>query len=556
MANQITDNRTQLADADNITDGISGSWTGSTSVAQDTTTFIEGAGSITEQMTNSERTILWNAGTTVNLNGQHIYIWVNCGVVGLLLAKASGGFKIRFAGPTVTNYFDAWVGGNDDWPNSVAGGWVQFVLDVTATRASAVAAGHTGGTPPADTAIQHIGVAATTSAMTKVADNTWVDAIWRLPASTPGIIIEGRNAGTTPWSVSDIFTQLGISAGSFRPGAGGSWVCNTPVQIGINDTTTHEFSDTNELILWDNQEFVGTTLYGISALGNAGGTTNVTLGVKSGSGDSATGAQGLTFQAAAAGVRFYMDFDDPNIDSIGLYGCTFKHGSDFQLDDAAVESISCLFLDCTSAAVSNSRFQRNQIVDPNVTSGVAFVTTDDFSDIKYCDFQSSGNGHAIELLATSPIISPQADLGNVFTGYSASPETDAAIYNNTGNAITVNVTDAATPSHRNGAGASTTFSNNISVTITGLQPNSEVRVYYAEDFTSPYDTTEIAGVENVGSPTEFQFSAPAGTVVDIVVFHRDYVLPPNNRIKNYTVPTSSTEFPVSQIPDRNFSNPV
>lgn len=488
MANTITDNRTQLADANNITDGISGSWTGSTSPVQDTDVKIEGTGSIAEQMTNSERTILWNAGTTINIDGQTIYIWVNCGVVGLLLTKASGGFKIRFAGPTTSNYWDAWVGGSDDWPNAVAGGWVQFAITVNVARAIAITAGHTGGTPPANSAIQHIGIAATTTAMTKVSDNTWVDAIWRLPASTPGIIVQGRNGGTTDWSFSDIYTQLTSSAGCFRPGAGGSWVCNTPIQIGINDTSTHGFSDINELVLWDNQEFISADLYGISALGNAGGTTNITLGVKTGTGDAATGAQGVVFQAASTGQRFFMDFDDPNLDSVGLYGCSFVHGADAQIDDAAVEVIGSLFLDCNSATLDGCVFLRNSVISPNRLTNTAWGWTADMSNVKFCTFQSSGTGHALTL--TTTLVTPQTSKGNKFIGYAAQGGTagDRAIYNNAGGAVTINVTDLGdTPTYRDGTGASTTVQNAVNITITvkdaanNLLDNIRVAVYDSGD---------------------------------------------------------------------------
>lgn len=439
-------------------------------------------------MTNSERTILWNAGTTLNLTDNVIYIWANCGVVGLLLSKASGGFKVRFTGPSTANYWDAYVGGNDSWPNAVAGGWVQFAIDVTSARATAVTNGWTGGTAPANSAIQHIGIAATTSAMTKVSDNTWVDAIWRLPPNTAGILVQGRNGGTTPWTFADMYTQLGVGSGALKLGPGGTYVLNTPIQIGISDTTTHEFSDSNQTILWDNQEYITDSLYKLSALGNAGGTTNVTLGVKTGTGDDATGAQGVVFQAAASGARFSLDFDDPDVDLVGLYGCTFTHAGDAQLDDPAVEAIGCLFLDTTGATLSNGRFQRCSVVDPNVATGVAWGITDDLTDIKFCTFQSNGVGHAIEL--TTPRVATQASKGNLFSGYAAQGGTanDRAIYNNTAGAVTINVTNLGdTPSYRDGTSASTTVNNAVDVTITVLDPanspisTAQVAVYRTSD---------------------------------------------------------------------------
>lgn len=554
MANSITDNRTKLADAANITDGVAGSWTGSTSVVQDTDVYIEGAASIAEQMTNSVRTILWNRGTTINLTNTHIYIWANCGVVGLLATKASGGFAIRFCGPTTSNFFEVYVGGSDSWPNAVAGGWVQFVIDVGAAAASP---SNTGGTPPAVSAIQHIGIAALTTTMTKVSDNTWVDAIWSLADGTPGILVQGRNGGTTPWNSADIYTQLGQSAGCFRPGPGGAWVINTPIQFGVNDTTTHDFLDTNAIWLWDNQEYAAADLYGLSALGNSGGTTNVTFGVKTGTGDDATGSQGLTIAAATTGVRWYMDFDDANLDTIGFYGCSLQHGADFQLDASSVQAISCLYIDCTSATISNSLQLRNSVIDANTADATAFMITDDIGDIRLCRFEWS-DGHAIQI--TSNTVSPQTSKGNLFTGFSGTPgtnstpssgSTDAAIYNSSGGALTINVTTAGdTPSVRNAASSTTTVNNNINTTLTGLKDNTEVRVY------TTGTTTELAGIEDAtdgsaGART-FSFSLTAGTGVDIQIFNVDYN---PVRLINFVVPSSDSSVPIQQIADRWYTNP-
>lgn len=548
MANQITDNRTAVADAANITDGIAGTWVGSTSPAQDTDVYIEGAASIAEQMTNSLRYVMWNAGSAQNFSNNVFYIWINCGVVGLLTSKASGGFRIRFAGATITDYFEVYVGGSDSWPNAVAGGWVQFVVDIEGARSTAVTNGWTGGTTPATSAIQYVGYAAITSAMTKVADNTWIDAIWRLPDGNPGIIVEGRNAGTTPWDFADIYTQLGQSAGCFRPGPSGTWVINTPLQIGINDTTTHEFSDSNALILWDNQEYAPTDLYKISALGNAGGTTNVTLGVKTGSGTAATGAQGATIQAASTGVRWAMDFNDPNLDSVGLYGCTFQHGGIFDLDDPAVDIASVAFLDCSKAHVSNAVVVRPLVVNANTTTGNAFMDTDDIGDIAYGSFSFSA-GHAIEILSGGP--ATQSNIGNIFLGsyggtpgdnlVSSSGSNDAMIYNNSGAAKTFNRSGGGTqPSFRNGASATSDDVASISLTFTPLIAGSDVSVFSAGSNT-PISSTDSSG-------TSYVASVDAGASIDYKIYRKGY-LP----IEVFNVSFSATQnVLVAQQADRNY----
>ena len=551
MANQITDNRTLLFNGNSTTADNGGDWTSlsSTSVTLDTDVKIEGTGSIAEQITNSTRTILWDNGSTIDVSNSHFYVWVNCGIVGLLATKASGGFTVRMTGPSSANFVEWYVGGSDDWPTAIAGGWVQFVVDTAATPSN------TGGTAPALTAIQGFGVAAVTGGtMTKVADNTWVDAGWTLADGTAGIIVEGRNGGTTDWDFADILTQITTASGALKAGPSGTYVLNTPIQIGINDTTTHGFADTNQTILWDNQEFAAADLYKFSALGNAGGTTNITLGLKTGTGSAATGAQGVTFQGAATGVRFDVDLNDANLDTIGLYGCNFVHGGTLDLDAASTDLASCLFLDCSKANVSNATIVRATVVDANTADGTAFMVTDDMSDIINSSFFFS-DGHAIELNATTP--TSQNNVGNQFSGYTNTiNSTDAAILNSAAGSLSISSSGGSnlnTSSYRNTGGGSVTITNNISVTLTGMKDNTEVRVY------TTGTTTELAGVENATTGTtddrSFTFSLSAATVVDIAIFNVNWIFPPNNRIDGYTVPGSDTSLPVTQISDRNYENP-
>lgn len=469
MANQITDNRISRAVAQTSAPA-SETWEasgGGGSVIEDTTTFIEGTTSVTEQISDSRRVMLYDNGSTIDISNSHVYIWVNCGVVGRLESKANGGMTVRLTGPTSTNFVEWYVGGNDSWPASIAGGWTMFVVDTASTPSN------TGGTPPALTAIQKIGISAITTAMTKAADNTWVDAIWTLADGNPGIIVEGRNAGTTDWTFADINTQLGDSAGMFVQSDGGAWKCNAPIQFGINDTTTHGFTDTNATLLWDDQEFVASDHYGMTALGNSGGTTRVILGAKSGTGTAATGAQGGNILAAATGARYFMDFDDPNLDDIGFYGVNFQHGGDFQLDDAATSAISCLFIDCSSANITDCRdFLKNKIIDANTADGVAFITTNDLADMVLNEFEFS-DGHAVELTTTPSKVTSQTDDGNKYSGYGATGTNDAEYYNNTGaGLVTISVNSPGNGAdYRNGTSATTTVQNTVTLTVTVKDSN-------------------------------------------------------------------------------------
>jgi len=541
VANTITDNRTVLFVA-KTSAPASETWEasgGGGSATEDDEIFIEGDTSIAEQISDSIRVLLWDNGTTQDLSNGHIYIWANCGVVGLLETKANAGFTVRLTGPTSANFVEWEVGGSDSWPTAILGGWVMFVVDTASTPSN------TGGTPPALTAIQKVGISAQTVSMTRAADNTWVDAGWFLPDATPGIIIEGRNGGSTDWTFADINTELGDAAGMFVQGEGGAWVCNAPIQFGVNDTVTHAFTDTNQVILWSDQEHAASDLYKLSALGNSGGTTNVTMGIKTGTGDDATGAQGCIFKAATGGVRWDMDFDDPDVDGVNMYGCLFIHGGAFVLDDAAVLFISSAYLDCTSALVSNSEQLRCSVIDANTADDEPFMTTDDMGDLVFCSFEFS-DGHGVGL--TTPRVASQSSKGNSFLGYGAIGTTDAAIENDTGGAVEISTTSGASVAehtYQNGSGASTTVTGAVAITVTPIVTGSEVRAYLTGT------GTEVDGIENSAS-TFHELTLVSGEAVDIVVHSYD---PPREPIRVNNVSfTADQDFVVFQRLDRNFIN--
>ena len=475
MADSITDNRTNVTTAESTTNWTDLTGTGSTATV-DNEVFIEGSNSLGEYSTNSDFGQMYNFGAT-DVSNNVFYIWIYCTVVSFLDSKATGGFRIRFAGSTIGDFFEVYVAGNDEWPTAIEGGWTQFVVDIEEAHANS---DNTGGTKPATSSVERVGWASNCTSMPRMVDNTWVDQIARLPAGSPGIIVQGQNGGTVDWDSADIFTELGNAAGTFLPAPGGAWKINTPIQFGIDDTEDHGFADTNTTWLWDEQEFVADGFYGLSAIGNSGGTTNVDFGVKTGTGDDATGAQGASIQSAATGPRWFMDFDDPDLDAINLYGCSFQHGGDFLLNDPAVSVISSLYIDCTSALVSNSEQLRNKIINADTADGVAFMTTDDLTDVVFCEFFFS-DGHGIEL--TTPNTSSQISKGNLFTGYAAQGGTanDRMVYNNSGaGLVTISIQEQGTfITYRNGTSATTDVVNSVNITLQDVVLGSQCAVYEA-----------------------------------------------------------------------------
>ena len=80
------------------------------------------------------------------------------------------------------------------------------------------------------------------------------------------------------------------------------------------------------------------------------------------------------------------------------------------------------------------------------------------------------------------------------------------------------------------------------LSLTGLQVNSEVRIYQAGT------TTEIDGIENSG--TTFSTTTTESSV-DLVVFNTDY-----RPIRTTGIDTTvNVNLPIQQVFDRNYENP-
>ena len=471
MANQVTDNRTNVSTGETATgwEDIGGTALSvDTEISYDTYT-----GSIGNYVTTTrDGTFYNNAATGLFSSGDHAYLLFNCGVVSLLDSKVNGGVTVRVTGATATDWAEFELFGAEEYPTAFSGGWVQIVVDIDELLANPT---NVNGTPPTVGNIQRFGITfITATVMPRMTDNFWVGGFKILGSATPALIVEGRDAGTTDWNLTSIAAVAAVKLSAvLLPGPGGSFVCRGPIQYGINDTTTHAFTESNKTLLWDFQEVMLDGFYGLSAVGGVSGTTNVTFGLKTGTGDDATGSQGGSIQAASTAARWDMDFNNANVDGINLYGVQFIHGGDFLLDSTIVSCISSAYIDCTSALVSNSEQLRIAVIDANTADGVAFMTTDDLTDIVNSVFEFS-DGHAIEL--TTPRVASQTSKGNTYTNYGADATNDAAVYNNTAGAVTIGVTSGGSPTVRNGTSASTTITNNVNIDISGLTKVTPVTV--------------------------------------------------------------------------------
>lgn len=206
--------------------------------------------------------------------------------------------------------------------------------------------------------------------------------------------------------------------------------------------------------------------------------------------------------------------------------------------DQATDISGCTF-DTTTLSPNTG------LVSINVTTGMP-ISSSTFNG-------STTSGHAI--IITQPGTYSFDSLtfsnygGTVGTNFTANTGSNAAaVFNNSGGNVIINSTGGTQPSVRNGSGARTNVNLSAFVTLTGLQPNSEVRAYVGTT-SDPANAIEIAGVEN--SATIFSFTqSVAGSNGYIQVFNLEY-LP---IIYERTYSGSDEVITVQQTFDRQYRN--
>ena len=160
-------------------------------------------------------------------------------------------------------------------------------------------------------------------------------------------------------------------------------------------------------------------------------------------------------------------------------------------------------------------------------AGEAFMsgTSALMSVVDFSFDNTGGLGHAMELTATGTV-----NLTNTsFLGYGADASTSAAIYNNSGGAVTINVLGGGTPpTVRNGTSATTTINSAVTLTVSGMSPSTRVAVI-ARETAGTVTTGDVLREGYVSSTTtatliswtDFNYEAAFGISLDVEVVARN-----------------------------------
>jgi len=480
---------------------------------------IQGNNAITRQVSNTRRGVLYDFGTPITLGADdHIYTWTVCSTPGIVENKSIGGIRVSI-GTSTTAYYDYYVNGGDTLPE---GGMNNYVVYYAAASASL-----TNGSPGANP--QFFGAQADTNATARNV-NFACDAI---RYGTGYYIIDGDSTNPITFASASQDNDLNANRYGVFTAIPGGFAQKGRFVIGQTTAgvaTQAYFNTSNTSVVFADTEFAQSDFTQIivdhpSTFFNLRNTSLTGLGTKN------------------PGQLNFLDSS-----TVGyLDNCTFNNIGTTQLQAAVTASstwIGCSTVNQSGSIINVSTFN-------NTSAPVSALVSDRPDRVTNSTFISTGTKHGIEVTAAGNYIFT----GNTLTGFDSGSNANEFLYFNptggTGDLTLTVVSGNGTIEFRNASTGTVTIVNSVTVTLTGLKDNTEVRIF---ESTNSYPQTELAGIEDATDGTtndrSFSFSLEIGTVVDIVIHNKDYKY---LRIEDFEL-TETQDLPVTQIFDRNYDN--
>lgn len=448
-----------------------------------------------------------------SLVGRRISTWMTAPASAA--AIADGGYRIVIGDGTNSRAY--YVGGGDVAAFGQVG-WNCFVLDGDVLPP--IFEQLSGSAEPNVAAITEVGIGFNIT--TKAVGNS-PNVFWDIMQVGEGLIIEGGSPAD-PGTFGDIVAWdegMDAATGTIRRVGEGVYSTNYGLVFG-STTGDSYFSDTNSLLFF---EGVPTgDMYKIQTQGGTG--TNVfRLGERLGSGDSSIGVSGVTIQSSEP---WTLDTSDPNCTS-ELLGSTFRGASNGV--NLSGEFRSCILNNSSKAIVGDTNIKFSTFSGTASNDGA--LLWNENADITDSNF--NGNFAAIEY----PDAGTYTHNNLVFSG-----NTYDVNFSGSGDLV-INASGTSNTSTFTITGTGTvTIDNPVSLTFSGLEPDTEVRIY-------DQDRNELAGVENIMDTFTYAYNYTPDTEITYVIFNIQF-----EAIKErLTLPANDTTLPIRQVFDRVYSNP-
>jgi hypothetical protein len=424
---------------------------GQAGLVSETDFFIQGDGCLSKAgWSAAVKGLIYNNTTGITVATDNaVFMWIYMWAPNAMSNLASGGLQFLIGSGTGA-YKQWYVSGSDHNPY---GGWLCFPVDPTVT------ADATTGSPSGT--LQYFGAQSNLTGSVSKGQPIGVDA-FRHGRSI--IILNGESgaygtfaaAATTNDSTSNrwgLFQQT--SAGFLQQGR---------FQMGSSGTLV-DFRDSNRNIVIANTTKVvaGFNLFEVRNASSNIQWTNISI--------------------KALGTVAKGNFICTDNATVAITDCSFTDMGTFS-PQSSTTFTNTTFRNCALITANNATFNSCSLI--GTSDSVKAVIIADPSKISNTEFTSSGTKHAIELTTTGEY----NFTGNTFSGYSGT-STNAAIYNNSGGSITLNILGGGdTPSVRNGSGASTTIQNSVNLVVGGLVAGSRVYIRNTTDSIDLFNQTE------------------------------------------------------------------
>jgi len=317
--------------------------------------------------------------------------------------------------------------------------------------------------------------------------NTFIDMI-RYGGRDDGIQIAGGTTGDRgsfdEIAAVDRSTTSDKAHGIIREYTANTFGCQGTLRFGDTGTASTYFDATSQSVTWEDR-LVDDDKFALFVDANATGTNVFNL-------------SGCALSSAGPGVL--IDMTDAEINELQIDACTFTNllnAISFPTDTNGTtrdhDVTNNTFNVCGQIDPGTVVFTGNTITDTTDLDGAVLLDADgsaDWSDLTFNYGDGTGSpvvGHAIYIPTG---VTGSFDFTSfTYTGYGANGSSTAALFNDSGNEITINVLGGDSPTVLNGAGSSTIINNPITFTVSNVQTNSEVRLYEAGT------RIELAGTE-------------------------------------------------------------
>jgi hypothetical protein len=452
----VTSNLTRINDLEGaLTFASIGSGTGA---GANTDIFLQGNQSAARRRSNVTLEGFWLDDTVNNdLSAAdiHVGMWVWVTQYGQLTALE------MWVGTSTANY-DRHALNLAEFPT--LGGWVRMWVDISRTPTG------TGGTGLNEAQARYFGLVVSLPTVGGTTPNVAMDAI---DHTTTGLTLTGTSGVWSDFTTADenSTNQYGV----LRQ-ISGILYCYARLTLGTASSLA--FSGSNFAIVFVQQALVADTFMGISVdLQNASTAVTWDTGIIQSSGTKrgdivVTGTSG-TFNVSAC------VFSDIRIVTLTV-ACDVQ-GSTFN---------NCGLITIAGAILNNC------VINGTTATASALWNTnaDPDGELDGTEFIFGAAGHGLELGSNTPTTITLRDV--FFTGFGADGTTDAALYNNSGKTITINIVGGTTPTVRNGAGANTIL---VAGTVT-----TQITVIDADDFTPVQSARVIVTASNNAGPMPFE----------------------------------------------------